>query len=60
MVGDPCSAVRQVGIEGIFQIFAKFWELIPPQVINDFLKLLFTELAFDARYDFCFCFISEL
>jgi len=50
MIQDPCSAVRQVGIEGICHIFARFWELIPVSVLNDFLNQLVNDLVFDARY----------
>jgi len=52
MIQDPCSAVRQVGIEGICHIFARFWELVPVSVLNDFLNQLVNDLAFDARSSF--------
>lgn len=48
MLQDPCSAVRQVGIEGVCHIFARFWELIPVTILNDFLNQLIDDLAFDA------------
>jgi len=46
---DPCSSVRQVGIEGVCHIFAQFWELIPAAILNDFLNQMVNDLAFDAR-----------
>jgi condensin-2 complex subunit G2 len=50
MIQDPCSGVRQVGIEGVCHIFARFWELIPANVLNDFLNQLVNDLAYDATY----------
>ncbi|XP_041823460.1 condensin-2 complex subunit G2 [Melanotaenia boesemani] len=44
---DPHPTVRSSAILGVCKILLKFWELLPPTIITDFLKKLVMELAAD-------------
>uniref|UniRef100_A0A7N8YPT9 Non-SMC condensin II complex, subunit G2 n=1 Tax=Mastacembelus armatus TaxID=205130 RepID=A0A7N8YPT9_9TELE len=48
LLKDPHPVVRVIAILGVCKILAKCWELFPPLVITEFLKMLVTELAVDA------------
>ncbi|XP_015232966.1 PREDICTED: condensin-2 complex subunit G2 isoform X1 [Cyprinodon variegatus] len=45
---DPQPTVRANATLGVCKILSKFWELLPPTIITDFLKKLVMELAADS------------
>ncbi|NXT64568.1 CNDG2 protein, partial [Chaetops frenatus] len=47
LLEDPHPVVRSAGILGVTQITSKYWELIPPTILNDLLKKITGELACD-------------
>uniref|UniRef100_A0A3B3BD34 Non-SMC condensin II complex, subunit G2 n=1 Tax=Oryzias melastigma TaxID=30732 RepID=A0A3B3BD34_ORYME len=48
LLDDPHPTVRSSATLGVCKILAKYWELLPPAIITDFLKKLVTELAADS------------
>ncbi|XP_023694476.1 condensin-2 complex subunit G2 [Paramormyrops kingsleyae] len=47
LLEDPHPMVRSTAVLGVCKIVAKYWEVIPPSILADFLKKLVTELAAD-------------
>ncbi|XP_052040792.1 condensin-2 complex subunit G2 [Apodemus sylvaticus] len=47
LLEDPYPRVRSTGILGVCKITSKYWEMIPPAILVDFLKKVTGELAFD-------------
>ncbi|KAL4635297.1 condensin-2 complex subunit G2 [Arapaima gigas] len=47
LLEDPQPVVRSTAVLGVCKILAKYWEVIPPAVLTDFLKKLVTDLAAD-------------
>uniref|UniRef100_A0A3P9KMK7 Non-SMC condensin II complex, subunit G2 n=1 Tax=Oryzias latipes TaxID=8090 RepID=A0A3P9KMK7_ORYLA len=48
LLDDPHPTVRSGAILGVCKILAKYWELLPPAIITDFLKKLVMDLAADS------------
>lgn len=51
LLDDPHPTVRCVATLGICKILTKCWELLPPEVLLDFLKKLARDLANDTSSD---------
>uniref|UniRef100_A0A8C6HH29 Condensin-2 complex subunit G2 n=1 Tax=Mus spicilegus TaxID=10103 RepID=A0A8C6HH29_MUSSI len=47
LIEDPYPRVRSTGILGVCKISSKYWEMMPPNILVDFLKKVTGELAFD-------------
>ncbi|XP_036378397.1 condensin-2 complex subunit G2 [Megalops cyprinoides] len=47
LLEDPQPLVRSTAALGVCTVLARYWEMIPPTVLTDFLKKLVTELAAD-------------
>ncbi|KAG9476431.1 condensin-2 complex subunit G2 isoform X2 [Eleutherodactylus coqui] len=47
LLEDPHPIVRSTGILGICKISAKYWEMIPPLILADFMKKILGELTAD-------------
>ncbi|KAG7488436.1 hypothetical protein MATL_G00034550 [Megalops atlanticus] len=47
LLEDPQPLVRSTAVLGVCTVLARYWEMIPPTVLTDFLKKLVTELAAD-------------
>ncbi|XP_006634573.2 condensin-2 complex subunit G2 [Lepisosteus oculatus] len=47
LLEDPQPLVRSAGVLGVCRITSKYWEMIPPSILTDFLKKLVTDLAAD-------------
>ena len=48
LLDDTHPRVRSTATLGVCKILAKFWEVLPPAVIADFMKKLVSELATDS------------
>lgn len=60
LLDDPHPTVRSNAILGVCKILAKFWELLPPVIITDFLKKLTMELAVDTSSDDIRCSVFKV
>ncbi|KAG5850328.1 hypothetical protein ANANG_G00081060 [Anguilla anguilla] len=49
LLEDPQPLVRSTAVLGVCKILAKYWEVIPPTILTDFLKRLVLELAADVN-----------
>ncbi|KAJ8419130.1 hypothetical protein AAFF_G00006290 [Aldrovandia affinis] len=49
LLEDPQPLVRSTAVLGVCKIIAKYWEMIPPTILTDFLKKLVIELAADTN-----------
>ncbi|KAI1889174.1 hypothetical protein AGOR_G00176360, partial [Albula goreensis] len=49
LLEDPQPLVRSMAVLGVCKILAKYWEVIPPTILTDFLKKLVIELAADVN-----------
>ncbi|MBN3308091.1 CNDG2 protein, partial [Amia calva] len=47
LLEDPQPLVRSTGILGVCRITSKYWEMIPPAILTDFLKKMVIDLAAD-------------
>ncbi|KAJ8277591.1 hypothetical protein GJAV_G00077250, partial [Gymnothorax javanicus] len=49
LLEDPQPLVRSTAVLGVCKILSKYWEMIPPTILTDFLKKLVMELAADVN-----------
>uniref|UniRef100_A0A8C9SMU2 Non-SMC condensin II complex, subunit G2 n=1 Tax=Scleropages formosus TaxID=113540 RepID=A0A8C9SMU2_SCLFO len=47
LLEDPQPVVRSTAVLGVCKILAKYWEVIPPAILTDFLRKLVMDLAAD-------------
>ncbi|KAM4027947.1 condensin-2 complex subunit G2 isoform 2-T2 [Anomaloglossus baeobatrachus] len=47
LLEDPAPNVRTTGVFGVCKISAKYWEMIPPLILADFMKKILGDLAAD-------------
>ncbi|XP_072010069.1 condensin-2 complex subunit G2 [Engystomops pustulosus] len=47
LLEDPQPVVRSTGVLGVCKISAKYWEMIPPMILADFMKKILGDLAAD-------------
>ncbi|XP_075127654.1 condensin-2 complex subunit G2 [Leptodactylus fuscus] len=47
LLEDPQPIVRSTGVLGVCKISAKYWEMIPPLILADFMKKILGDLAAD-------------
>ncbi|XP_075683522.1 condensin-2 complex subunit G2 [Rhinoderma darwinii] len=47
LLDDPQPIVRSTGVLGVCKISAKYWEMIPPTILADFMKKILGDLAAD-------------
>ncbi|XP_073533783.1 condensin-2 complex subunit G2 [Phyllobates terribilis] len=47
LLEDPTPIVRCTGVLGVCKITAKYWEMIPPLILADFIKKIIGDLAAD-------------
>ncbi|XP_069815000.1 condensin-2 complex subunit G2 [Dendropsophus ebraccatus] len=47
LLEDPQPVVRSTGVLGVCKISAKYWEMIPPSILADFIKKILGDLAAD-------------
>lgn len=48
LLDDDVPEVRVVAIDGVFRVLARLWTILALQEINQLVKFLVHELAFDA------------